>query len=301
VNDSWSGAIYATAAYGFWGLTPLYWKAVEVVPPAELLGHRILWSCAVGVALVAAAGAWPEVRRCVTSPRHGFPILLAALLLACNWLVFLWAVATDRVLATSLGYYVTPLVNVALGVACLGERLSGAQLAALGLASAGVVILALGLGEPPWIALALAGSFGVYGLVRKCALVGPVAGFGVEMLLLAPCAAAYLWALGTDGTGALSGADAKVQALVAGSGAVTAAPLLWFNSAARRLRLATLGFFQYLAPSVALLLAVFAFGEPFTRTHALAFGCVWLALAIYSRSALRASGGRPAPALEATN
>lgn len=294
MSDSWSGAIYATAAYGFWGLTPLYWKAVEEVPPGELLGHRILWSCAVGVALVAAARAWPEVRRCLTSPRHGLPILLAALLLAVNWLVFLWAIANDRVLATSLGYYVTPLVNVGLGVSFLGERLSGSQVAALALATAGVVILALGLGEPPWIALALAGTFGAYGLVRKRAPVGPVAGFGVEMLLLAPCAAAYLLLLGADGGVALSGADGRVQALVAGSGAVTAVPLLWFTSAAQRLRLATLGFFQYLAPSVAFLLAVFAFGEPFTRTHALAFGFVWLALAVYSRGAFRIPGESPA-------
>ncbi len=299
MNDSWSGAIYATAAYAFWGLMPLYWKAVEEVPPGELLGHRILWSCAVGAALVVAARAWPEVRRCVTSPRHGLPILLAAWLLAGNWLVFLWAIATDRVLATSLGYYVAPLVNVGLGVAFLGERLSGAQLGALALATAGVVILAVGLAEPPWIALALAGSFGVYGLVRKRAPVGPVAGFGLEMMLLAPFAAAYLLTLGADGGAALPEANGKVQALVAGSGAVTAAPLLWFNSAARRLRLATLGFLQYLAPSVTFLLAVFAFGEAFTRTHALAFGCVWLALAIYGRGALRASRGRPAPAAEA--
>ena len=205
-------------------------------------------------------------------------------------------VANDRVLATSLGYYVTPLVNVGLGVAFLGERLSGSQVAALALAAAGVVILAVGLGEPPWIALALAGSFGVYGLVRKRAPVGPVAGFGVEMGLLAPCAAVYLLALAVDGGAAFSGSKGSVQALVAGSGAVTAAPLLCFNSAARRLRLATLGFFQYLAPSVTFLLAVFAFGEPFTRTHALAFGCVWLALAVYSRGAFRAPGARPAGA-----
>jgi chloramphenicol-sensitive protein RarD len=267
---------------------------VEAVPPPELLGHRILWSCAVGVALVSAARAWPEVARCLRSRRHGLPILAAALLLAVNWLVFLWAVANDRVLATSLGYYVTPLVNVGLGVAFLGERLSGSQVAALALAIAGVVILALGLGEPPWIALTLAGTFGVYGLVRKRAPVGPVAGFGVEMLFLTPCAAAYLLLLGADDGVALSGADGRVQALVAGSGAVTAAPLLWFTSAAQRLRLATLGFFQYLAPSVAFLLAVFAFGEPFTRTHALAFAFVWLALAVYSRGAFRIPGAGPA-------
>ena len=276
------GAAYAVAAYGFWGLTPVYWKWVQSVPAPELLGHRILWSCAVGVALVSAARAWPEVGRCLRSRHHGLPILAAALLLAVNWLVFLWAVTNGRVLATSLGYYVTPLVNVALGVGWLGERLSRAQLASLALAALGVVALAVRLGEIPWIALALAGSFGVYGLVRKAAPVGPVAGFGAEMLLLAPLAGGALALLGADGGIALPREPAGVQALVAGSGVVTALPLLWFNAAARRLRLATIGFFQYLAPSIAFLLAVFVFGEPFTPAHAFAFGCVWVACALYS-------------------
>jgi chloramphenicol-sensitive protein RarD len=246
----------------------------------------------VGVLLVSAARAWPELGRCLRAPREGLPILLASLLLATNWLVFLWAVATDRVLATSLGYYVTPLVNVGLGVAVLGERLSRGQLVALALATLGVVTLALRLGEPPWIALALAGSFGCYGLVRKKARVGPIAGFGLEMLLLAPWATVYLLALSADGGAELPGVTPRVQMLIVGSGAVTAAPLLWFNHAARRLRLATLGFFQYLAPSVAFLLAVFAFGEPFSPAHAFSFGCVWLALAIYSLDALRRANGR---------
>lgn len=292
VNDSSAGALYATAAYGFWGLTPLYWKAVEAVPPPELLGHRILWSCAVGIVLVTAARSWTEIGRCLRSPREGLPILLASLLLAGNWLVFLWAVATDRVLATSLGYYVTPLVNVSLGMGFLGERLSRGQIVALALATLGVVALAIHLGEAPWIALGLAGSFGCYGLVRKKARVGPVAGFGLEMLLLAPFAAAYLLSLWADGGAAMPDQTARVRGLVVGAGVVTAAPLLWFNHAARRLRLATLGFFQYLAPSVAFALAVFAFGEPFTAAHAFCFGCVWLALAVYSLDALRSSAGR---------
>jgi chloramphenicol-sensitive protein RarD len=295
VNDSRRGIAYAVAAYGFWGLAPVYWKALHQVAPAPLLGYRILWSCAFGVVLVSAARAWPELRRAALSRRHGLPILAAALLLAANWLTFLYAIATGRVLATSLGYYVTPLVNVALGMGFLGERLSRGQLVALALATLGVVTLALRLGEPPWIALALAGSFGCYGLVRKQARAGPIAGFGLEMLLLAPCAAVYLLTLSAQGGAELPGVTPRVQMLIAGSGVVTAAPLLWFNHAARRLRLATLGIFQYLAPSVAFALAVFAFGEPFTPAHAFSFGCVWLALAIYSLDAMLRSGGRYAP------
>jgi chloramphenicol-sensitive protein RarD len=291
VNDSGKGVAYAIAAYGFWGLTPVYWKALQQVSPPALLGYRILWSCAFGVALVSTTRAWPELRRCVVSRRHGIPILAAALLLAVNWLTFLWAIATDRVLATSLGYYVTPLVNAALGVVFLGERLSRAQVAALGLATGGVLVLALQVGEAPWIPLVLAASFGAYGLVRKAAPVGPVAGFGLEMLLLAPCAAALLIASGARGA-LLPDGGPVVQALVAGSGVVTAVPLLWFNRAARELRLATLGFFQYLAPSIAFALAVFAYGERFTPAHAVCFACVWAALAIYSLDALHASGWR---------
>jgi chloramphenicol-sensitive protein RarD len=257
------------------------------VPSVELLVHRVLWSCAVAIALVSASRAWPEVARCLRSRRHGLPILAAAWLLAVNWLTFLYAVETGRVLATSLGYYVTPLVNVALGMAWLGERLTRVQLASLGLAAVGVGGLALRLGEAPWIALLLAGSFGLYGLVRKAAPVGPVAGFGAEMLLLAPFAAGSLAWLGARGGLALAREPAPVHALMAGSGLVTALPLLWFNAAARRMRLATLGFFQYLSPSLAFLLAVFAYGEPFTRAHAFAFACVWLACALYSGEAWR--------------
>lgn len=282
---------YATAAYGIWGLAPVYWKALQEVPAPALLGYRILWSCACGVALVSAARAWPELRRCALSRRHGLPILAAALLLAANWLTFLWAIATGRVLATSLGYYVNPLVSVALGVAFLGERLSRAQVLALALASAGVLVLAWQLDEAPWIPLVLAASFGGYGLVRKTAPVGPVAGFGLEMLLLAPLAVAYL--VGSDARGPLlpDGGPA-VQALAAGSGVVTAVPLLWFNRAARELRLSTLGFFQYLAPTITFALAVFAYGERFTAAHAVCFACVWLALAINAWDALNTSGWR---------
>ena len=294
MNDSRRGIAYAVAAYGFWGLAPVYWKALHQVAPAPLLGYRILWSCAFGVVLVSAARAWPELRRCALSRRRGGPILAAALLLAANWLTFLWAIATGRVLATSLGYYVTPLVSVALGVAFLRERLSRAQVLALTLASAGVLVLAVQLDEAPWIPLTLAATFGAYGLVRKAAPVGPVAGFGLEMLLLAPAAAAWLVASGTRGP-LLPDAGTAVQALAAGSGIVTAVPLLWFNRAARELRLSTLGFFQYLAPTITFLLAVFAYGERFTAAHAICFACVWLALGIHSWELLNESGWRSTP------
>jgi chloramphenicol-sensitive protein RarD len=282
-----AGVFYALAAFGIWGAAPLYWKAVEALPASELLGHRIVWSCAVGVVLISATRAWPEFRGVLASRRLWLPVLVTALVIGCNWFVFLWAVLHDQVLATSLGYYITPLVNVLLGVVILRERLRPWQIAAVALAAAGVLQLALSLGELPWVTLALAFSFGIYGLLRKLAPVQPVVGFGFETLALAPLACAGLAWLAHGGRTVFPSSNPMLDLLVIGSGVFTAAPLICFNSAAKRLRLSTLGLLQYIAPSITFLLAVALYDEPFTRTHALAFGCVWVALTVYSLDALR--------------
>jgi chloramphenicol-sensitive protein RarD len=282
-----AGILYALAAYGIWGAAPIYWKAVEALSAGEVLGHRIVWSCAVGIALVSATRTWPEFRGVLESRRFWLPVLVTALILGCNWFVFLWAVLHDQVLATSLGYYITPLVNVLLGVVLLRERLGPWQIAAVALAAAGVLQLTLSLGELPWVTLVLAFSFGFYGLLRKLAPVKPVVGFGFEMLVLAPLACAGLAWLARGGGAVFPSSDPTLDLLVVGSGVFTAAPLICFTSAARRLRLSTLGLFQYIAPSITFLLAVALYDEPFTRSHALAFGCVWAALAIYSVDSLR--------------
>jgi len=279
--------LYALTAYGIWGMAPLYWKAVEALPASELLGHRILWSGAVGIVLVSATRAWPEFRGVFASRRFWLPVLVTALIIGCNWFIFLWAVLHDRVLATSLAYYIAPLVNVLLGVLILHERLRPWQIAAVVLAAAGVLQLALSLGELPWVTLVLAFSFSFYGLLRKLAPVQPVVGFGFEMLVLAPLACAGLAWLAHGGRTVFPSSDPLLDLLVVGSGVFTAAPLICFNSAAKRLRLSTLGLFQYIAPSITFLLAVALYDEPFTRRHALAFGCVWAALAIYSVDSLR--------------
>jgi chloramphenicol-sensitive protein RarD len=258
------------------------------VPAAELLGHRVLWSVAVGVLLLTATGAWPALRAVLRSPRALAPILLTAALIGVNWLTFIWAVNHGRVLATSLGYYVTPLVQVALAALFLGERLSRGQALAVALAGAGVLQLAVAQGGLPWIAGVLALSFGFYGLLRKIAPVDPLPGFAVEVMLLAPAAALYLLLLAQAGRNAVPAEAAHVNWLVAASGAFTAAPLLCFHGAAKRLRLVTVGFFQYLAPSLTLLLAVALYAEPFGRAQAVAFGCVWAALGVFSWDALRA-------------
>jgi len=283
--------LYALAAYTSWGFTPAYWRALESVPSSQLLAHRVLWSLAVGVALLLVTRGAGELRAALRSRRHALPMLLSSLLIGVNWLVFLYAVETERVLDTSLGYYINPLISVLMGTLVLGERLRPWQAAAVVLAAVGVLRLTLELGSLPWISLVLALSFALYGLVRKLAPVMPVVGFTLEVAILAPLALAYLALVHAQDGGAAAGAPLGVRLLLAGSGIVTAVPLLCFNSAAKRLNLSTVGLFQYLAPSIAFVLAVALYGEPFTRAHAIAFGCVWLALAIYSLDSLRAARG----------
>jgi len=284
-----AGIGYALGAYAIWGVAPAYWKLLGVVPPAQLLAHRVLWSMAFGILLLAVTRRAGELLVALRSRRSLLTIMVSALLIGTNWFVFLWAVDTDRVLDTSLGYYINPLISVVFGMVFLGERLRPLQAVAVLLAAAGVVQMALSLGALPWIALVLAVSFALYGLVRKTAPVMPVVGFTIETSLLTPLAAAYLIVADTQLDA--PNLSPRLALLLMATGPFTAAPLLCFNSAAKRLRLATLGLFQYIAPSIAFLLAVALYGEPFTRAHAVTFGCVWLALAIYSLDSARASRG----------
>ncbi|MCA9512546.1 MAG: EamA family transporter RarD [Myxococcota bacterium] len=295
-NES-SGFAFGVAAYGLWGLAPAYWKLLADVSPVELLAHRILWSLVVAAVLLVATrslGAW---RRVMASPRHALPVALAAALLASNWLVFIHAVATGQVLATSLGYYLNPLLSVVLGLAVLGERLRRVQWIAVAIAAAGVAGYVVAVGELPWISVFLAGTFGLYGLVRKLAPVEPIVGFGVEMAVMAAPAAALVAWLAHGGEARLPfaawGAPSPARdAVVAASGLVTAAPLLCFNAAARRLPLVMVGILQYIAPSMTLALAVGVYGEPFGGAQAVTFGCVWVALAIFTVDSIAASRAR---------
>ncbi len=234
----------------------------------------------------------PELWRALGSARALLPIAASAVLLGVNWLVFILAVQTERVTDTSLGYYVNPLVSVALGFAVLRERLRPAQWVAVGIATIGVVWWTARLGGLPWISAALAVSFALYGLVRKVVPISSLLGFALEMLVLAPLALAFL-AMAPHGSLALPGAGPRVDAWLAASGAVTAAPLVFFASATRRLPLIAIGLFQYLSPSLALVIAVVGYGEPFTRDHAIAFGFVALALAIFTLDALRSTREPP--------
>lgn len=276
------GALYALAAYGSWGIVPVFWKKLRDVPPLELLAHRAVWSLVFVTLLLVVARRWGTVVAALRSRRTLGFLALTTALIAVNWGLFIWAVQAGKILQASLGYYVNPLVNVVAGVVVLGERLGRPQRIAVGLAAAGVVVLTLSTGTLPWIALLLAATFAAYGLLRKLAPVEALAGLFVETLLFAPLAFAYLALRETSGTGTLSTHGASHALLVALSGPITALPLLWFTAAARRLPLSTLGFFQYVSPTLQFLLAVLVYGERLTAAHVAAFACIWSALLVFT-------------------
>ena len=289
------GAAYAIAAYTLWGLLPLYWRALHALPLGEVLAHRVLWSAATVLLFLAVLRRLPELALIARDARKRRMLLLSALLIGANWSIYILAVYRGELVQASLGYYINPLMSVAMGVLLLRERLSRLQTAAVGLAAIGVLTLALRQSGPPWVALGLAGSFACYGFVKKRLAADSLIGLTLETLWLTPVAAAYLAWRAASGAPAAFGAETGTTLLLIGAGAITLAPLLFFNAAARRLPLSTLGFYQYLSPSLQLAMAVLAFGEPFTHLHAIAFGFIWAALALYTFDA--AAKARAAAAL----
>jgi chloramphenicol-sensitive protein RarD len=282
-----AGVVYALLAYGTWGVLPVYWKLLMAVPLTEVLAHRVAGTLLFSAALLALLRRLPEVGEALRSARERRALLASGSLIAVNWGVFIWAVGAGRIVETSLGYYLNPIVNLLLGTLILRERLSRAQGIAACLAAAGVGVMLVSHGRLPWIALVLATSFGLYGLMHKLSHARAIPALAIETGLLAPLALGFL-AFGTEPPGgALRAGPALARALLLAAGPITALPLLWFGSAARRLPLSTLGLFQYLAPTLALLLAVFLYGEPFTRAHALAFLLIWAALALYTADAFQ--------------
>lgn len=284
-----TGLLLAIGAYVIWGLLPLYLKLLTAVPAREVLGHRIVWSLVLLLAIVLlwrrGPGIWAAARG-----RTLALLCLSAALIFGNWFVLIWAVLNGHVLEAALGYFINPLVNVALGVLVLGERVSAVQKAAVGVAAAGVLLLALSGGGAIWISLSLAFSFGLYGLVRKVVDIDALGGLTVETLLLLPLA--LLLVLGVEGGGTW-GADLGTDLLLIGTGPATAVPLLMFSAAARRMPYATLGLLQYIAPTMSFLEAALLFGEPVTPVHAATFALIWTGCALYAwdgvRSARRAA------------
>jgi chloramphenicol-sensitive protein RarD len=281
------GGLAALTAFGFWGVIPVYIKAVAHVPAPELLAHRTFWSVILLLVLIALGHRWTAMRGALAQRRIWLLLAASTSLLALNWLVFIWAIGDGRVLETSLGYYINPLVNVLLGVLVLRERLNPWQGLAVALAAVGVLNLTFQLGNFPWVSLTLAVSFGIYGLIRKTIRLNSIEGLFVETAMIAPLAIGYLIYLGFTGTGAFGGQDRATDILLVLSGVVTAVPLLAFASAARRLQYTTVGFFQYIAPTGHFLLAVFVYDEAFTNAHLVTFVLIWTALAIFTAQSLR--------------
>jgi chloramphenicol-sensitive protein RarD len=280
VGSARAGTVAAVLAFLLWGLFPLYWKMLAAVPAVEVVAHRTAWGFVAMAAWVTQRGRWKDARAVASRPGTIARLAGSAVLIAVNWLLYVWAVAHDHVVEASLGYFINPLVNVLLGVLVLGERLSRAQRVAVALAAAGVAVLTVGHGRLPWIALALAASFGLYGLARKTVGADSVVGLLWETGLLAPLAAGWLLSLEARGSGAFGAAHPGASALLALGGAVTAVPLVLFAQGARSLPLSTVGLLQYLSPSIQFLLAVLVFREPFTPAHAAAFAFIWAALAV---------------------
>ena len=274
-------------AYSTWGLLPIYWKLFGTTPAIEVLSHRMIWSAVFLSGILLVQRRLDDLLAMLRLPRQVLVLLLTASLLSFNWGLYIYGVNSDRVVEASLGYYINPLVTVLLGFVFLKERLYRGQQVAVALAVVGVGYFIWQLGTVPWIALALAISFAFYGLLRKVVPVAPLVGLAVETLLITPITLLFVVWLGVTGQGRF-GESLPMTLLFIGAGVATSMPLLWFNNAAKRLKLATLGFFQYLAPSLSLLLGVFVYGEPFTPVHAVTFGCIWTALLLYSVTALRA-------------
>lgn len=288
------GIIYSAGAYILWGLLPLFWKALHGVPALEILAHRMVWSLALVLLLLAYQGRWGWLHSALRDRRVVLMFAVSALLLTINWGVYIWAVNAGHVVETSLGYFINPLVNVLLGVLLLKERVRLWQALAIGLALAGVLYLTISYGTLPWIAIALAVTFGGYGLVRKLAPLDSLEGLTMETLLLFVPALAYLLFLEWSGAGAFGHAGMRTTLLLALVGAPTALPLLLFAAGARRISFTTLGLLQYIAPTLQFLLGVLVYHEPLTRERLVGFCLIWLALLVYTGEGLLRGGRRQA-------
>jgi chloramphenicol-sensitive protein RarD len=272
-------------AFSAWGFIPIYWKLLNTVPSMEILTHRMVWSVFFLLGLLAVQKRLGEFRELFHSPKYIFMLLGTATLLGGNWFVYIYGVNTNQVIETSLGYFISPLLVILLGAVFLRERLNIWQVVAVGFAALGVLNFIWNFGSLPWIALSLAFTFSFYGLIRKMIPVKPLVGLLMETALLAPLAAILIAFWEVDGTGHF-GTTWMTDFLLFGGGVVTSLPLLWFINAGKRLRYSTIGFIQYLTPSIQLLIGVYLYHEPFTPTHSITFGLIWAGLVIFSINSL---------------
>ena len=281
------GILYAFAAFVLWGLFPIYFKTLHQIPALEMLAHRMAWSLLFVIAVLLVRRHWRWFGPTLRDRRLLGRFVASAVLLSANWGIYIWAVNAGHIVEASLGYFINPLINVLFGYAFLRERLRALQWAAVALATAGVVWLTWQNGAPPWISLALAVTFGGYGLLRKTAKLGALEGLALETVLLFPVAIIYLTIVGLAGASHFTHASRGLQLLLAASGPITAIPLLLFGAAARRIPLSMLGLIQYVTPTLQLLTGVLIYGEPFGAGRAVGYGAIWVALGVYSLEGVR--------------
>ena len=291
-SDTRDGVIAGLVAYLIWGVLPVYFKAVASVGPLEVLSHRIMWAIPFGAAILFARRQWPEVRRALTHRAMLGWLVLSALFIAVNWLIYIWAIQDERIFETSLGYYINPLFYMLVGVVFLGERLRRLQAAAVVLAAIGVMVLTISGGKLPWVALGLAATFTTYGVIRKKVVIGGMPGLFVETLLLLPFAFAWFGWIVAGGQAKFAGGDSSITFWLLMAGPITALPLLCFALAARRLPLTTIGFMQFLAPTLQFCTGIY-YGEQLTTAHLICFSCIWIAVAFFSVDAVTAGTKKP--------
>ncbi|ELY1990249.1 EamA family transporter RarD [Vibrio harveyi] len=281
------GVLLAIGAYTMWGIAPIYFKSIAEVSPLEILSHRVIWSFFLLAALLHFGRHWRSVRDIIKNKTKMMFLVSTAILVGANWLIFIWAVNSNHMLDASLGYYINPLINVLLGMVFLGERLRKLQWFAVVLAACGVLVQLIVFGSVPVVAIALAMSFGFYGLLRKKVSVEAQTGLFIETLVMLPAAAIYLLFIASSPTSNMLDNPMQLNTLLIAAGVITTLPLLCFTGAAARLKLSTLGFFQYIGPSLMFLLAVLIYGEPFTSDKAITFAFIWGALVVFSFDGLR--------------
>lgn len=285
------GVFYGTAAYFMWGILPVYWKLLDTISAQELLAHRIFWSFWFMLLLMVFSRKWnffvENAREVISRPKTILAFFALSLLISANWFIFIWAVNVGKVVETSLGYYINPLISIVLGVVVLKERLAKIHVISFFLAMAGVLILTFAYGQFPWISFALALSFGIYGLIKKMVVMDSASGLTIETMFVMPVALIYLAVLAVKGGGSFFSGSWSVDLLLVGSGAATALPLLFFAKGVQRIPLYLMGFLQYIAPSLMLILGVFLYKEPFGTVRLVAFTFIWGALVLFSLSSVK--------------
>ncbi len=287
------GFFFGLAAYVLWGILPVYWKALELVSPFEILSSRFMWSCVFVFLLIIFQKKWPlfakEVKQVFSNVKTGAAMVAAGITISFNWGTFIWAVNNGHIVETSMGYYINPLVSILFAVVFLRERLDKMQLAAITCAFIGVASMVYSFGKIPWVSLTLAFTFALYGLLKKILPVSALTSIMLETLLITPLALVYEYNLWQQGVSFYASGNLQVIMMLTGAGVVTAIPLLFFTAGARLLPLKIIGFLQYISPTLTLLIGVFVYNEAFTASHLLAFGWIWAALLLFIVSQLRSN------------